>query len=180
MPDDKLETTHPYSQIYRAHPAYGEASWQDWANINWGKADGITPIHMLIFLKIEKVKHCSTVGCCVIDKPGFYAISHLLAQSLTSKPHESEDKNFLVHQDLNLVYWARKRLSPITQRSRQKIDEYKAEQVLQDPIIRMVDTNTIIGPCIAVSFEIDGCLDPDSYIFVKSRKSWLAGFTSLM
>jgi hypothetical protein len=180
MLNDELESTPSHSQIYRAHPAYGAASWQDWANINWGKADGIIPIHMLVFIKIEKIKHSFIVGGCVIDKPGFYAISHLLAQSLTSKPHNSDEKNFLAHQDSNLVYWARKMLNPISKKPRQKTDDYKAEQNLQDPLIAMVDSNTITGPCIAVPYDIDGCDDPHSYLFVKSRNSWPDVFTSLM
>jgi hypothetical protein len=181
-PDEEDSTLKDVSdyQIYRANPSYGSASWQDWANVDWGNIDGTIPIHMLIFIQIDELKNGFVAGGTVVDKPGLYAISRMLKQSLTSEPIDSNDKNFLSHQDSVLVYWARKMLCSLSRRIRQKQDDYEAEQKLQDSIIGLVNVTAIVGPCIAVPYEIDGALDPHSYMFIVSRSTWPEVFTGMM
>jgi hypothetical protein len=169
---DRLGTTNRSStQIYRANPCYQDNTWHDWVNVDW-EDSGIIPAHLLVFIRLDKVKHPFEVNGTWVESPGYYALAHMIAQPLTSVPKDSEEKNFLAHQASVLFYWARKMQLTVERSRWQTLEKYERSKAFSKPIIGVIDVHAFSSPCIGVPFDAESKDDPHAYLFIKCRETW--------
>jgi hypothetical protein len=152
-----MTTLHLNGNFYRADPSYKGKEWNDWAYCDWGTEYGLCPVQLQIFADLSNLSRELTINGVVVYPGQQCAIVHMIEDPIAINQgniRNAGDRQFS-HPSTRLFCTSQKMRSESN-----------------DPVLAIIDVQSIFGPCIAISYSVAEDNNGGEYLFLESRENW--------